>query len=42
MRFKIPTLNDLVIVGTLICIAAVIWVLDPSRKPDPYKDEVDS
>lgn len=42
LRFKLPTLTDLIVVGGLIVIAATIWLLDPKHRVDPYKDEVDS
>ena len=38
---KLPTLSDLIVVGSLLCIAALIWVLDPNvRKTSPYKDDI--
>lgn len=42
LRFKLPTLTDLIVVGGLMVIAGAIWLLDPKHRVDPYKDEVNS
>ncbi len=40
LRFKLPTLSDLVVVAGLLVIAGVVWMLDPKHRVDPYEDEV--